>query len=90
MQLRIIHAGFVVNDRAAEDAFLQGHSGLPCCTGTAAGKGDKTDWVAMQVPDGTDWLEYMLNISPTADHHTLGVMNHIALGVADIHTTDSG
>jgi hypothetical protein len=50
-------------------------------------KEDKDDWVAMQVPDGTDWIEYMLNISLTADRHTLGVMNHIALGVTDIRET---
>ena len=24
-------------------------------------KDDETDWVSLQVPDGTDWLEYMLN-----------------------------
>src|ERR1700676_4115526 len=86
--LRIIHAGFVVNDRTAEDHFykdllgfhLYWHGGM---------KDDKDDWVAMQVPDGTDWLEYMLNVSPHADHHTLGVMNHIALGVADIRAADN-
>ena len=44
----------------------------------------KNDWVAMQVPDGTDWAEYMLNIEPNADQHTMGVMNHISLGVKDI------
>ncbi|MGB6961781.1 MAG: hypothetical protein WBF01_15365, partial [Candidatus Acidiferrum sp.] len=43
------------------------------------------DWVAMQVPDGTDWIEYMLRIAPGADKHTLGVMNHISLGVPNIH-----
>jgi hypothetical protein len=47
-------------------------------------KDNEKSWVAMQVPDGTDWVEYMLNISQTADHHTVGVMNHIALGVTDI------
>jgi len=47
-------------------------------------KDDKDDWVAMQVPDGTDWIEYMLNIPPDASKHLLGVMNHIALGVTDI------
>jgi len=26
-------------------------------------KDEQDDWVAMQVPDGTDWVEYMLNIS---------------------------
>ena len=80
---RIIHAGFVVRDRAATDHFYKDILGFrPYWHGGM--KDDKDDWVAMQVPDGTDWVEYMLNISPTADHHTLGVMNHIALGVPDI------
>jgi catechol 2,3-dioxygenase-like lactoylglutathione lyase family enzyme len=84
---QIIHAGFVVRDRAAEDAFykdilgfrLYWHGGM---------KDDETSWVAMEVPDGTTWLEYMLNISPTADHHTLGVMNHISLGVTSIKAAE--
>jgi catechol 2,3-dioxygenase-like lactoylglutathione lyase family enzyme len=84
---QIIHAGFVVRDRAAEDAFykdilgfrLYWHGGM---------KDDETSWVAMEVPNGTTWLEYMLGISPTADHHTLGVMNHISLGVTDIKAAD--
>jgi catechol 2,3-dioxygenase-like lactoylglutathione lyase family enzyme len=45
---------------------------------------DETKWVDMQVPDGTDWIEYMLNIPADADAHTRGVMNHIAIGVPDI------
>jgi catechol 2,3-dioxygenase-like lactoylglutathione lyase family enzyme len=81
---RIIHAGFVVRDRAAMDHFykdilgfhLYWHGGM---------KDDIDDWVDMQVPDGTDWIEYMLNVPVSADHHTLGVMNHIALGVPDIN-----
>jgi catechol 2,3-dioxygenase-like lactoylglutathione lyase family enzyme len=80
---RLIHAGFVVHDRAAEDRFYKDilgfhvywHGGM---------KDDQTDWVDMQVPDGTDWIEYMLHVSPNADKHTVGVMNHIALGVKDI------
>ena len=34
-----------------------------------------------QVPDGTDWLEYMLNIQPNATLKTIGVMDHMSLGV---------
>jgi catechol 2,3-dioxygenase-like lactoylglutathione lyase family enzyme len=85
---QIIHAGFVVRDRAGEDAFykdilgfrLYWHGGM---------KDDETNWVAMEVPNGTNWLEYMLNVSPSADHHTLGVMNHISLGVVDIKAADA-
>jgi catechol 2,3-dioxygenase-like lactoylglutathione lyase family enzyme len=84
--LRLMHAGFIVKDRAAEDHFykdilgfhLYWHGGM---------KDDVDNWVAMQVPDGTDWIEYMLNIAPNASKHTLGVMNHMALGVTDIHET---
>src|SRR6266849_2625442 len=79
----MIHAGFVVHDRAAEDRFYKDilgfhvywHGGM---------KDDETNWLDMQVPDGTDWIEYMLRVSPDASHKTLGVMNHIALGVSDI------
>jgi catechol 2,3-dioxygenase-like lactoylglutathione lyase family enzyme len=82
-KLRIIHAGIIVHDRTAEDQFYKGilgfhvywHGGM---------KEDEDHWVDMQVPDGTDWLEYMLNVAPNADKHTLGVMNHIALGVENI------
>ena len=35
----------------------------------------------MRVPDGTDWLEYMLN-QPHPSPRTLGIMNHLALGVS--------
>ena len=83
----LIHAGFVVHDRAAEDKFYKDilgfrvywHGGM---------KDGEDNWVDMQVPDGTDWIEYMLGVSPNASHKTLGVMNHIALGVPDIHAAE--
>lgn len=80
---RIIHAGFVVRDRAAEDHFYKDILGFrPYWHGGM--QNDRDDWVAMQVPDGTDWVEYMLNIKPDADQRTTGVMNHVSLGVKDI------
>jgi catechol 2,3-dioxygenase-like lactoylglutathione lyase family enzyme len=81
---RMIHTGFLVHSRVAEDHFyrdllgfrLYWHGGM---------QPDKTDWVAMQVPDGTDWLEYMLSWSPEPpDLREMGVLNHISLGVADM------
>ena len=41
--------------------FLQGHSGVQM-QWQGGMKDNETDWVAMRVPDGTDWLEYMLNV----------------------------
>jgi hypothetical protein len=52
-------------------------------------KDDSTSWVSQQVPEGTDWLEYMLvgtpdgrGIPPTMKPADLGVLNHFSLGVA--------
>ena len=79
---RIIHVGVVVKDQAAADRFYKDilgfkdiwHGGM---------KNSRTDWVDMRVPDGTDWLEYMLNVH-NPDPHTLGVMHHFALGVPSV------
>jgi len=78
----IIHVGVTVKDRAAADRFYRDilgfkdiwHGGMT---------DDRTDWVDMRVPDGTDWLEYMLNVHDP-DPHTLGVMHHMALGVPSV------
>jgi catechol 2,3-dioxygenase-like lactoylglutathione lyase family enzyme len=81
---RIIHAGFIVHDRAATEHFYKDILGFrPYWHGGM--KDDQTDWVSMQVPDGTDWLEFMVNVSPDADQRLRGIMNHIAIGVTDIH-----
>lgn len=80
---RMIHVGFVVHDRDVEDHFYRDILGFHVYW--YGGMTDNvTDWVAMQVPDGTDWLEYMLNGGPNPDQHTTGVMDHISLGVKDM------
>jgi catechol 2,3-dioxygenase-like lactoylglutathione lyase family enzyme len=79
---RMIHVGVVVKDRAAADRFYKDilgfqdiwHGGM---------KDDATDWVDMRVPEGTDWLEYMLNVE-NPDPKELGVMHHLALGVPSV------
>lgn len=80
----IIHAGFVVHDRAAEDKFYKDILGFHVYWHGGMKEGED-NWLDMQVPEGTDWIEYMLRVSPDASHKTLGAMNHIALGVPDIH-----
>ena len=79
----MIHVGFLVHSRDAEDHFYRDLLGfrLYWHGGMQAGK---TDWVAMQVPDGTDWLEYMLGWSEPVDLREMGVLNHISVGVADM------
>ncbi|HZR58700.1 MAG TPA: VOC family protein [Terriglobales bacterium] len=79
---RIIHVGVVVKDRAASDHFYKDILGFKEIW--HGGMTDKeTDWVDMRVPDGTDWLEYMLNVH-NPDPHELGVMHHFALGVPSV------
>src|SRR5260370_571507 len=84
----IIHAGFVVHDGAAEDHFYKDILGFHVYWHGGMKEGED-HWIDMQVPDGTDWIEYMLNVPANADHHTLGVMNHIALGVPDIKAAEA-
>ena len=43
----------------------------------------KTSWVNMRVPEGTDYLEYMLRDAPSS-RRQLGVDHHICLRVPDI------
>jgi catechol 2,3-dioxygenase-like lactoylglutathione lyase family enzyme len=85
---RLIHAGVIVHNRAAEDHFYKDILGFHIYWYGGMKEG-QTDWVAMQVPDGTDWLEYMLGIRANADQHTTGVMNHVSLGVHDMKETQT-
>lgn len=80
---RIIHAGFMVTDRAKEDAFWRGILGFrPYWYGGP--KPDTINWVSLQVPDGSDWIEYMLNNPPNPTLQHIGVMDHFSLGVANM------
>jgi catechol 2,3-dioxygenase-like lactoylglutathione lyase family enzyme len=83
----IIHVGFIVHDRALEDGFFRAVLGFrPYWFGGM--RDDTPTWISQQVPDGTDWLEYMIvgtpedrGIPATMTAATLGVLNHFSLGV---------
>jgi catechol 2,3-dioxygenase-like lactoylglutathione lyase family enzyme len=80
---RIIHTGFMVKDAAVEDRFYKDLLGFRLYWHGGMQEG-KTDWVSQQVPDGTDWLEYMLyDTTPSAQQ--LGVLNHFSLGTAHMN-----
>lgn len=85
----IIHVGYMVHSREAEDTFYKKILGFrPYWYGGP--NPPAVAWISQQVPDGTDWLEYMLVKEPgpgipadmTADR--LGAMDHFALGVQDM------
>ncbi|MEO8301933.1 MAG: glyoxalase, partial [Rhizomicrobium sp.] len=83
----IIHVGAIIKDRALEDTFYRDILGFrPYWFG-----GMKDDappsWVSQQVPDGTDWLEYMVTTNPALTQAQMGVLNHFALGVPNIEAS---
>jgi catechol 2,3-dioxygenase-like lactoylglutathione lyase family enzyme len=86
---RIIHIGYLVRSRSAEDKFYRTLLGFrPYWFG--AMKEGATDWVSQQVPNGRDWLEYML-VGPGSttpldrvDASELGVLNHVSLAVPNM------
>ncbi|MEA3179165.1 MAG: hypothetical protein QOI59_2688, partial [Gammaproteobacteria bacterium] len=88
LSAHIIHVGFIVHNRALEDEFFRKVLGFkPYWFGGM--KDDSPSWISQQVPDGTDWLEYMIvgtpdgrGIPPTMKPADLGVLNHFSLGVA--------
>jgi catechol 2,3-dioxygenase-like lactoylglutathione lyase family enzyme len=79
----IIHAGFVAHDRAALDRFYKDLLGfhLYWQGGSSAAH---TDWVMMQVPGGSDWLEYMLYLPAAPSRANLATANHFSPGVASV------
>jgi catechol 2,3-dioxygenase-like lactoylglutathione lyase family enzyme len=87
---RIIHVGMLVRSRGTEDKFYRQLLGFRpyWYGGMQAGR---LDWVSQQVPDGHDWLEYMLTsgrsgtgTSARISQRQLGVMNHFSLGVLNM------
>src|SRR6266852_754486 len=82
---RMIHAGLIVKDLAVEDRFYVDLLGFRMYWHGGCEDADN-DWWEILVPDGTDWIEYVLNISPKADAKQRGVQNHFSLGVEKIQS----
>jgi len=90
LSTHIIHIGYLVHDASAEDALYRTLLGFrPYWHGGM--KEGVTDWVSQQVPDGTDWLEYMLvhgpektGIPASMSQEALGVLDHFSLGVENM------
>lgn len=90
---RIIHIGFMVHDRAAEDRFYRDLLGFRPYWFGGMHYPDRIDWVSQQAPDGHDWLEYMLaggggtGIPASMTQHQLGVLDHLSIGQLSVFDT---
>lgn len=82
LSTRILHAGLTIRDEAAANRFYKDILGFGEIW-RGGRSGGVTDWINMRVPDGTDYLEYMLVTSPP-DRRQRGVLHHVALLVPDI------
>jgi catechol 2,3-dioxygenase-like lactoylglutathione lyase family enzyme len=89
----IIHVGYMVHNQSAEDAFYRAVLGFrPYWHG--GGTEEETKWISQQVPDGTDWIEYMMVSGPETkgipaglSASSLGGMDHFSLGVHNMEKT---
>lgn len=76
-----LHVGYRIRDAAVMDTFYQDILGFRLMW-----KGGSTEtvfrWISMIVPDGNQWLEYMVDTG-TPSPRTLGIWNHLAFGTLD-------
>jgi len=79
---RILHVGVTVADQAAADRFYKDILGF-----SEIWRGGRDEaslnWINMKVPEGTDYLEYML-VTAAPTRQQLGTLHHVALLVPDI------
>ncbi len=80
----ILHVGADFKDEAKADSFYKTVLGFrPLWRGGMTD--DRADWISLLVPNGDNWLEYMMwqeGHPPNAQ--TLGVWNHVCVGTKDI------
>lgn len=84
----MIHVGFMVHSRAAEDKFYRDLLGFKPYWFGGMHEG-QVDWISQQVPDGHDWLEYMMTrgtagIPDGMTQRQLGVLDHFSIGEASV------
>jgi catechol 2,3-dioxygenase-like lactoylglutathione lyase family enzyme len=87
---RMIHVGMLVHSAEKENTFYRDILGFQPYWHGGMQTG-KTDWISQQVPNGHDWIEYMLTSGPSGSgvpekisQKQLGVLNHFSLGVVNM------
>lgn len=86
----MIHVGYMVHSETAENGFYESVLGFrPLWYG--GGRDGRKDWISHQVPNGLDWVEYMVTHGPETTgipanmtRAGLGSMDHFSLGVTNM------
>ena len=79
---RLLHAGLIVKDEETAHRFYRDTLGFSEIWRGGRTEG-VTDWINMRVPDGTEYLEYML-ASTITTRRQRGTLHHLCLLVPDI------
>ncbi len=79
----IIHMGQAIIDADKMDNFYKNILGFHLYW-KGWNKPGHIDWVDMQVPDGTDWIEYMLVVPQAGTQSQLRSADHFGPGVASV------
>jgi lactoylglutathione lyase len=81
---RLLHAGLIVRDEEAAHRFYRDVLGFSEIWRGGRPEG-VTQWVNMRVPDGTEYIEYMLASSPPTRRQR-GTQHHLCLLVPEIQS----
>jgi catechol 2,3-dioxygenase-like lactoylglutathione lyase family enzyme len=78
----MMHVGVRVTDPARADAFYKDILGFRL-QWKGGRSDDRIEWISMMVPDGYDWVEYMVTTT-TPTPRQLGVLHHYCLNTLDV------
>jgi catechol 2,3-dioxygenase-like lactoylglutathione lyase family enzyme len=78
----MLHVGIHVKSPDAQDKFYKDILGFRF-QWKGGPQDDRIDWISMMVPDGNNWIEYMVS-RDTPSPQQLGVWHHVCVGTLDI------
>ena len=83
VSVHMTHVGIMVHNLAAALKFYRDTLGFTEVW-RGSGNGKTLSWVSLRVPDGTDWVEFML-YGPMPNLAKIGVNHHLGLVVPDVN-----
>jgi len=76
-----LHVGYRIHDAVKVDTFYKDVLGFRLMW-KGGNRENQFSWISMMVPDGNQWLEYMVDTGSPSPR-TLGTWNHLAFGTLD-------